>query len=454
MENKPRPSLSSFTGVCVDYTHDGQGIVKNNGKPVFVYGLLLGEEAEIQLTYEKSDYCFGKIVKITKISPDRIQPLCPVATACGGCCFQNLRYPAQLAFKKHKIEEAFKRIGGMTITVDEPIGMDNPYYYRNKTQMPVAKDRQGKIISGFYKAKSHDIVPIDKCYIENKNASHILTTIKKLMKEIRVEPYDEDARTGVLRHILIRASYYKPEIMVVLVTNVDVFPGRNNFCKELHKECPEITTIVQNINTRDTNVILGEKEYTLMGKGFIVDTLCGITFQISSRSFYQINPTQTEKLYGLAIEKAELKGTERVLDAYCGIGTIGLVASKHVKSVLGVEVVQEAIMDAKKNARNNGITNATFVTADASDFVAELAKNHEHFDVVFLDPPRSGAEEKFLSNVLTLSPAKIVYVSCDSATLARDVKFLSTKYDVKSVTPVDMFPQTSHIEIVTLLTLK
>ncbi len=274
------------------------------------------------------------------------------------------------------------------------------------------------------------------------------------MKEIRMAPYDEDLRTGILRHVLIRASYYTPEIMVVLVTNVDSFPGRGNFTKELHKECPEITTIIQNINTRDTNVILGTKENILMGKGYITDTLCGIKFQISSRSFYQINPTQTERLYNLAIEKAQLTGKERVLDAYCGIGTIGLVASKKAAEVVGVEVVDDAIKDAIKNAKSNGITNARFYVGDAGEFMLNMAKEKQVFDVVFMDPPRSGADEKFLKSLLTLSPKKIVYVSCDPATLARDVKILSSKYDVQSVSPVDMFPMTFHVENVVSLSIK
>ena len=449
-----KPQDIKVTGKCIDYSHDGQGVVKIDGKPLFVNGLLLGEEGEFAITYQTKDVSWGKIVKLTKLSPDRITPLCPVATACGGCCFQQLKYSAQLDFKKQKVEEAFRRLGGMSVKVDDVLGMEQPYYYRNKTQMPLGVDKQKKIISGFYKAKSHDIVPIDKCYIENEKASKILSTIKKLMKEIRVAPYDEDARTGILRHVLIRASYYTPEIMVVLVTNVDSFPGRGNFTKELHKECPEITTVIQNINTRDTNVILGTKENILMGKGYITDTLCGIKFQISSRSFYQINPTQTERLYNLAIEKAQLTGKERVLDAYCGIGTIGLVASKKAAEVVGVEVVDDAIKDAIKNAKSNGITNARFYVGDAGEFMLNMAKEKQVFDVVFMDPPRSGADEKFLKSLLTLSPKKIVYVSCDPATLARDVKMLSSKYDVQSVSPVDMFPMTFHVENVVSLSYK
>ena len=274
------------------------------------------------------------------------------------------------------------------------------------------------------------------------------------MKKMRIKPYDEDTREGIIRHILIRSGYYSHQIMVTLVTNVDSFPGRNNFVKELHKECPEITTIVQNVNHRDTNVILGEKENILMGKGFIEDSLLGVRFQISSKSFYQVNPVQTEKLYSEAIKKAELTGSEKILDAYCGIGTIGLIASKHAKEVTSVEIVEDAIRDAKKNARLNNITNVNFFVGDASDFIVNEANNKKQYDVIFIDPPRKGSDERFLTSVKKLLPKRVVYVSCDPATLARDVKFLSDKYEVKSVTPVDMFPHTFHVECVTLLSLK
>ena len=441
-------------GKCVDYTHDGQGIIKYEGLPIFVSGLLIDETADVEIIYQKKDFLVGKLVKLHQLSKDRIKPLCPIATACGGCCFQNLAYPAQLDFKKKKVEEAFRKIAQMNVMVDDTVGMENPYYYRNKTQMPFGVDRRGKIVAGFYKAKTHDIVPLETCYIENKSANGIIATIKKLMKEIRVAPYDEDARTGIIRHVLIRASYYLPQIMVVLVTNVDSFPGRNNFVKELHRLHPEITTIVQNINTRDTNVILGEKENVLMGRGFIQDTLCGVSFQISSKSFYQINPTQTEKMYTFAIEKAHLTGEETVLDAYCGIGTIALIAAKNAKKMIGVEVIKEAINDARKNAVKNNIHNAEFVVGDAGEFMMDYARTKAPLDVVFMDPPRKGADQAFIDSLLVSKPKRIVYVSCDPATLARDVKLLSTIYRVESVTPFDLFPMTFHIETIVSLLLK
>lgn len=445
-------NLGIVSGKCIDYSSEGKGIVKVNNIPVFVDNLLLGEEADIMITYKKTDMMFGRILKINRLSPNRINPMCKVCTSCGGCCFQSLKYEEQLKYKQKKVSECLKRIGKFeNIKVNYTVGMDNPYFYRNKIQMPLGKSQKGNIISGFYKAKTHEIVPIDICYIENEEAGKILSTIKVLMKKYRIEPYDEDKRTGIIRHVLIRTGYYSKQIMVTLVTNVDSFPGRNDFTKELHKECPSITTIVQNINHRDTNVILGEKENVLMGKGFIEDTLLGVKFQISSKSFYQVNPTQTEKLYSLAVEAAHLTGKEKVLDAYCGIGTIGLIASKHSKEVIGVEIVEDAIKDAKRNARLNGITNTKHFVGDASDFMVNEANNKEHYDVVFIDPPRKGSDERFLSSLKKLKPSRVVYVSCDPSTLARDLKYLSDMYEIKSVTPVDMFPHTFHVETISLL---
>jgi len=441
-------------GVCHDYTHDGQGIVRHEGKPIFVEGLFLNEEAIVEITYERQDYSYGKIKKLIKLSPDRITPRCPVATACGGCQFQALAYPAQLKFKKRKVEEALRKIGGLSVTVDEVVGMDCPYFYRNKTQMPIGLDRQKRIISGFYRRNSHDIVPIDTCYIEDERANGIIKKIKLMMKEHKIEPYQEDTRQGVIRHILIKISHAYDEVMLVLVTNADSFPGRGNLVTGIKKECPEITTIVQNINTRSTNVILGDKENVLFGKGFIKDKLGDFIFNISSKSFYQVNPVQTEKMYSIAIEKAGFKGNETILDAYCGVGTIGLFASRHVKKVYAVDIVKEAIDDAKRNARNNNVTNIRFFAEDAVTFIKGVIDEKITMDAVIVDPPRKGLEEEFTKALLSLKPNKIIYISCEPATLARDLKLLSLKYDVKSAIPVDMFPQTFHVETIVLLFLK
>lgn len=441
-------------GICSDYSHDGRGVIKYEGLPIFVDGLFLGEEADVEITYARKDYAIAKINKLHKLSPDRIEPRCKVATACGGCSFQALRYSAQLVFKQKKVTEALRRIGGIDIKVDEVIGMDNPYFYRNKTQMPLGYDRQKRLISGFYRRNSHDIVPIDICYIEDERAASILKKIKQAMKDNRIEAYEEDKRSGVVRHILIKTSRHLEEIMVVLVTNADSFPGRGNLTKSIKETCPEVTTLIQNINIRDTNVILGQKENVLYGKGYIQDKLHGLTFNISSKSFYQVNPQQAEIMYQRVVEYANLKGTETVLDAYCGVGTISLIASHKAKQVIGVEIVKEAIDDAIKNAKLNQINNVRFYTADATEFITQLINDQQAIDVVIVDPPRKGLDESFINSIQKLKPKTIVYVSCEPSTLARDLKLLKQTYDIVKVTPFDMFPQTYHVETITLLSLK
>ena len=309
-------------------------------------------------------------------------------------------------------------------------------------------------MSGFYRSGTHKIIPIDKCWIEDPKASKIISELKNLMKEFHYSPYDEDTRTGLIRHVLIRTSYHYDEVMVTIVTNQDEFRGKNNFVKEWVKRCPNIKSLIQNINTRDTNVILGEKERTLYGPSVIKDSILGVDFLISSKSFFQVNPVQVEKLYGKALEFANLSKEENVLDAYCGIGTISLCASKYCKKVTGVEIVREAIMDAKKNAKLNNITNAEFLLGDAGEVFEKLTAQGEKYSTVFVDPPRKGLDQKFIDTLLRLKPEKVVYVSCEPETLARDVALLSEKYEVNTVQPVDMFPMTFHVETVVSLRLK
>lgn len=454
MINKSKKE-KEFVSKCENLSYDGKGCVKFNNHVGFIANVLPGEEGSFVMTYYNSNQFYGYVKELTKTSKDRVKPRCPVYNTCGGCALQHMNYLAQLEFKRNRVEDCLKRIGGFkNIKVEETVGMDEPYFYRNKIQMPVRLSKKGKIVSGFYQEKTHDIIPIDKCYIENNDADRILTSIKEVMKKVKVMPYDEDRRTGVIRHVLIRKSYHFDETMVVLVCNTDTFPGQKNFVKELIKLEPKITTIVQNVNTRATNVILGEKERVLYGKGFIKDTLCGVTFKISAKSFYQVNPVQTEKLYSTAIELANLTGKERVLDAYCGIGTIGLIASKKAKEVVGVEIVKEAVKDAIKNALNNNITNASFFEGDAGEFIVNEKKNGVVYDVVIMDPPRKGSDEAFLSTIIKTKPQRVVYVSCDPSTLARDLKYLSSHYNIEKVIPFDMFPQTYHVETVCSLVLK
>ncbi len=373
---------------------------------------------------------------------------CPVAKKCGGCQLQNMSYTEQLSYKQAKAI----RLLGKFCRVREIIGMENPYNYRNKVQAAFGMTRGGKIISGVYQSKSHRIVCVDECRLEDKKADEIIVTIRNMMKYYKMLPYNEDTGKGFLRHVLVKRGFTSGEIMVVLVTGSPMFPGKNAFVKELLKKHPDITTIIQNINKEHTSLVLGSTEKVLYGKGTIEDTLCGCVFRISAKSFYQINPIQTEKLYSKAIEFAELTGKETVIDAYCGIGTIGIIAAEKAKEVIAVELNKDAVTDAKINARRNETQNIKFFCADAGEFMTKMAANGEKADVVFMDPPRAGSDEAFLSSVVTLKPKKIVYVSCNPETQARDLKYLTANgYKTRKIQPVDMFPHTGHIETVALL---
>lgn len=358
-------------------------------------------------------------------------------------------YAKQLERKQKKVNDLI----GKYCRVDPIIGMDDPFHYRNKVHAVFDTDKKGNIISGQYAPGTHKVIPADVSLIEDIKADAIIVTIRKMLKSFKIKTYDEDKRIGLFRHVLIRTGFNSGEIMVVLVLASHIFPSKNNFIKALLKEHPEITTIVLNVNGDDTSMILGEREETLYGKGYINDTLCGKVFRISPKSFYQVNPVQTEVLYNKAIELAGFSGKETVIDAYCGIGTIGIVASGFVKHVIGVELNKDAVKDAIINARINKVKNIYFYNKDASDFMVQMAEDKQKADVVMLDPPRSGSTEQFLTALCSLKPEKVVYISCNPVTLERDLYFLVKRgYAVKKVIPVDMFPMTEHVETVTLIT--
>ena len=376
---------------------------------------------------------------------------CPVYKKCGGCQLQNLSYPEQLRFKQNKVEKLLKRF----CRVEPIIGMENPYHYRNKVQAAFYTDRRGKIISGVYQSGTHHVVGIDSCQIEDTLADEIIVAIRKLLPSFRLTTYNEDTRKGFLRHVLVKRAFATNEVMVVLVTGTPIFPSKNNFVKALRKDFPQITTVVQNINPHRTNLVLGERQNVLFGKGYIEDVLCGCRFRISPKSFYQINPVQTEVLYGKAIEFASLSGNETVLDAYCGVGTIGIIAAKHgAGRVIGVELNGDAVRDAIENAKANSLQNIRFFKGDAGDFMQAAAEENEAPETVLMDPPRAGSSEQFLRALIKMSPETVVYVSCNPETLARDLDFLTTHsdYKAKKIQPVDMFPHTAHVETVVLLT--
>lgn len=375
--------------------------------------------------------------------------VCPLAKKCGGCQLQNLSYPEQLHLKQATAIRLLGRFGH----VEEILGMDDPYHYRNKVQAAFGVNRQGQIISGVYQSASHRIVPVSDCLIEDKVADRIIVTIRKLLKSFKIRPYDEDTGRGTLRHVLVRRGWRSGEILVVLVTAHGMLPGKRNFVRALLQQHPDITTVVQNINAGQTSLVLGAHSEVLYGPGYIREQLGDFTFRISPRAFYQINPVQTEVLYRTALEYAGLTGTETVVDAYCGTGTIGIFASRDAARVIGVENNRDAVRDAISNAKANRADNVRFYTADASDFLQGMAKAGEHADVVILDPPRAGSDERFLSAVTTVAPERVVYVSCNPETLARDLGYLTRHgYRVERIQPVDMFPHTEHIETVCLLT--
>lgn len=372
--------------------------------------------------------------------------LCPVEKQCGGCQYLDMEYGQQLKMKQKQMEELLK---GLCSKVHPIIGMENPFHYRNKVHAVFDRDRRGNIISGSYQENTHIVVPVEKCMIEDEKADEIIGTIRGMLKSFKIRTYDEDTGYGLLRHVLIRKGFATGEIMVVLVTASPVFPSKNNFVKALREKHPEITTIVQNINGRGTSMVLGDREQVLYGKGYIVDELCGCRFRISSRSFYQVNPVQTEKLYGKAMELAGLTGKETVVDAYCGIGTIGIIASRQAGKVIGVELNEDAVKDAISNAKLNKISNIQFYCNDAGRFLVHMAVRGEKADVVIMDPPRSGSTEEFMDSIAKMGAKKVVYVSCGPETLARDLKYMKKLgYQAKDAWPVDMFPATSHCECV------
>ncbi|WP_370770881.1 23S rRNA (uracil(1939)-C(5))-methyltransferase RlmD [Eubacterium ramulus] len=373
---------------------------------------------------------------------------CKVAKKCGGCQYQGVPYEKQLSEKQKAVRQLMQPF----CKTAEITGMQDPYHYRNKVHAVFARKKDGTIISGVYEEGTHRVVPVEACQIEDKKADAIINDIRGLLKSFKIKTYNEDTGYGLLRHVLIRRGFTTGEIMVVLVLGSPVMPSKNNFVKALRKLHPEITTVVLNVNDKRTSMVLGDRETTIYGKGYIEDVLCGLTFRISSKSFYQINPVQTEKLYGKAMELAGLTGKERVIDAYCGIGTIGMVAAKSAKEVIGVELNPDAVRDAIKNAKRNQMKNIRFYQDDAGRFMEKMAAKGEKADVVFMDPPRSGSTEQFMKSAVTLAPQKIVYISCDPQTQARDLKYL-TKHGYKAMGayPYDMFPFTKHAENIVLL---
>lgn len=446
----------------IDMDEKGQGIGKVEGFTLFVKDTVIGDVAEVKVMKTKKTYGFAKLMKIITPSPDRIEPACPYARACGGCQLQEMSYDAELRFKENKVKNNLIRLGGFpeefTESIKEPIvGMNPCFRYRNKAQYPVGVDKEGNPIVGFYAGHTHDIIANTDCLLGREVNQKILRIILDFLKKEKIKPYNETTNAGLFRHVLIREGFKSGEIMVCIVINGKSFPKEKELCEKLVSEVPEIASICLNVNEEKTNVIMGNTTKVLWGKETVSDTLGEVKFNISARSFYQVNPVQAEKLYSKALEYANLSGKESVWDLYCGIGTISLFLARNAGKVYGVEIIPEAIEDAKENALANGITNAEFFVGKAEEVLPEFysGKNDSdmlHPDVIVVDPPRKGCDEKCLETMLLMEPDRIVYVSCDSATLARDLKILcAEKYELKAWQVYDQFCKTVHCETVALL---
>ncbi len=433
-----------------DISSDGNGVGTIDGFAVFVPMTVAGDTVEIVVVKVLSHYAIGRLMNIIKPSTMRKEPECPVFKRCGGCHLQHIKYENQLEIKRSFIEAAMQRIGGFDgFSCDEVLGMEKPERYRNKCIFPIGTDRNGEVVSGFYAKRSHEIIPVTDCMAGAQINEKIVTAVKEYMAEVNIKPYDEATHTGLVRRVFIRDGRNSGEIMVVVSVNGKNIPKREVLIRKLRSVSGNIVSIFININEKRTNNVLGEENKLIYGKPEIEDTLCGINFKISPHSFYQINPYMTEKLYGKALEYAEITEKDKVLDVYCGIGTISLAASEKAKHVTGIEIVEQAVLDAKRNAENNGITNTEFFADSAENAVPKLIENGMKPDIVILDPPRKGSDEATLKAIASASPKRIVYVSCNASTLARDAKFLAELgYTPTKCTGVDMFPNTSHVEVV------
>ena len=435
-----------FEAECIDYSHDGQGIVKIDGFLVFVKNMLVGEKGQIKIIKVLKNYAVGRLVDLYEASPYRQDPRCPLFKQCGGCHLQHLSLEGQQVFKTKRVKDVLSRIGKCDVDVRDCLMMDDPWFYRNKVQVPVGF-QDGHLVTGFYKQHSNDIVPMDVCYIQNEQSNALVTRTRELLEQAHEMAYDKATHKGNIRHILVKSGYHSQELMLVLITYKESIRRIDWIIETLVQEFPTLKTVIQNRNTAHNNVILGKEVHVLYGPGYIEDQLLGNTYRISTQSFYQVNPIQVEKLYSEAIAFANLDGHETVIDAYCGIGTISLSLARHVRHVYGVEIVEQAIVDAQENALRNHIDNVEFTCQDAGEFMVEFAKKKKTIDVVMVDPPRKGCSQVFLDQLLTLSPEKIVYISCDVATQARDIAYLEQHhYKVDVCQPVDMFPQSHHIE--------
>ncbi len=443
---------------------EGEGVAKVEGFPVFIQGALVGEKVKVKIIKVSKNFAFGKLIEVIETSEHRRDPVCSIYKRCGGCGLQHLSYEGQLDFKKNRVKDVLERVGKLKINEDsqvvstdegvvlhDTIGMEEPYRYRNKVQLPVGEEN-GEIKIGFYAQRSHEIIDMNTCHIQDQVGDKVVALTKEWMKKYNIKPYDEKNHKGTVRHIMIRRGFNTNEVMVVLVTRTKELSHKEEFVSLIRENIKGIKSIIQNVNNKKTNVILGEENITLFGEDHISDYIGDFKFNISPLSFFQVNPIQTEVLYSKAMEYAGLTGKETVFDAYCGAGTISLFLSQKAKKVYGVEIVEQAIEDARVNAKENNIDNVEFIVGKSEEVIPELIEKGIKADVMVVDPPRKGCEKSLLESIGKMQPDRIVYVSCDPGTLARDLAILEGEgYRTVEVQPVDMFPQGAHVECVVKL---
>ena len=439
----------------IDNGYEGEGIAKINDYTIFIPGAIKGERCKILIVKVNKAFAFGKLIEVTQKSNNRVQADCSTYKRCGGCSLRHIKYEETLNIKREKVQNLVNKSLNKSVTVNKVIGMESPFYYRNKLQYPVGKNKNGEPIMGVFANRTHEIIPVENCLIQNREAEMVAKRVFEFIKENEISIYDENTRTGAIRHIIVKIGVKTNEIMCIVVTNESKFEREQELVEAIAGEFHNVKTIIKNINNKNTNVILGQENVVLYGDGFIYDKLGEYTFKISANSFYQTNPIQTETLYNRSIEFAKLNKEDVLCDLYCGIGTIGIFASKKVKKVYGIEIVEEAVDAAKENAEINNVDNIEFIAGDVEKAFKELIEvRRVQPTVVIVDPPRRGLDTTTIGKILELEVERVVYVSCNPATMVRDMNLLEEKYEVGEIQPVDMFPYTSHVECVVAMTLR
>ena len=439
----------------IDMGFSGEGIAKINDFTIFIPGAIIGEKIKILVVKVLSSYAFGKVIEVIEKSDSRIKEDCVTYKRCGGCNLRHISYQKTLEIKQNSVQALVNKTLKNKIMVKNTVGMEDPYYYRNKAQFPVGIDNENKAYIGVFANRTHTIIPIQKCYIQKEISQEIGNFICDFINENKISVYNEKSQKGLIRHIVIKVGIRTNEIMCILVINGKEIPKEEELSQKLINKFPNIKTIVKNINTKNTNVILGKENINIYGDGYITDILGDYTFKISPLSFYQVNPVQAEKLYNIGVKAAGITKEDTVFDLYCGIGTISLFMSKYAKKVYGIEIVEQAIDDAKENCKINNITNSEFIAGDVEKVLADLIENKNIIpDIIMVDPPRKGLDNTTIENIMKIKPKKLIYISCNPATLIRDLAKLEEEYNIKEITPVDMFPFTSHVECVAVMCIK